>query len=403
MLEKAAGDVMQDFPIRLWFKGNPGNIAMMYMAALKLQRTLGFGKVINTSIPIFGIELEDRHLGGLIGLHDTMRSNLASRGLMPFRAYRDIVERSSAAFLSMEGFYQHVDNFPDPTEVDYEAIFKASAQPEHGQEDELVISIRGGDILGAVHRDYTMIPIEFYEFLIRRTGLKPLFFGQLGDNAYCDSLRRRFPDARFRAGSDPRFDFEFLRRSVHIVPSVSTFSWLAAWLSRAERIYLPLTGLLNPNQHKGSFLVPQEDPRYEFYLFPTNYALPVGRHAEYLGPIADLWTLISGQRLRQTCARTPTTEKNIEAYLRIFDETDYVAMYPEKADLHRRFGLCGLVNDYLNDGFSQGRHPCKLDVAWYSRRYPLAAMDVSNNLYHDEMHHYAEVGRMMGHLPVGPA
>ena len=393
---------MQEFPIRLWFKGNPGNIAMMYMAALKLKKTLGFGEVINTSIPIFDIELEDRQLAGRIGLHDTMRANLASRGLIPFHGYKDIVERSAAAFLSMEGFYQHVGNFLTASEMDYDDVFKADAQPEHGQADELVISIRGGEILDAIHQDYTLIPLEFYEFLIRTTGLKPVFFGQLGNNPYCESLRHRFPNARFKSGSNPRFDFNFLRKSVHIVPSVSTFSWLAAWLSRAEKIHLPLTGLLNPNQHKGSFLVPQEDHRYAFYLFPNNYALPVQRHAEYLAPIGDLWTSVSGQRLQETCARRPRTERDVEAYLRIFNETDYVQMYPEKAGLRDRFGLCGLVNDYLSDGFGQGRHPCRLDVSWYTRQYPVAGMDVANNFYHDEMHHYSEVGRMMGYLPVMP-
>ena len=391
---------MQDLPIRLWFMGNPGNIAMMYMAALKLKRTLGFGTIINTSIPIFDIELEDRHLGGLIGLHDTMKANVASRGLIPFNAYREIIRQSPPAFLSMEGFYQHVGNFLQPADIDYDEIFRAEEQSEHGRENEIVISIRGGDILGAIHPDYTMIPIDFYEFIVEKTGLKPVFFGQLGNNAYCESLRLRFPEARFITGSSPKFDFNFLRRSVHIVPSVSTFSWLAAWLSRAQKVYLPLTGLLNPNQHRGSFLVPQDDDRYEFYLFPTNYALPISRHTEYLGPIASRWTFISGQRLQDTCAQKPRTEKNVDAYLRIFKEADYVAMYPEKAGLRDRFGLCGLVNDYLNDGFIQGRSPCKLDASWYARQYPMAAMDVSNNLYYDEMHHYSEVGRTMGYKPV---
>ena len=75
-------------------------------------------------------------------------------------------------------------------------------------------------------------------------------------------------------------------------------------------------------------------------------------------------------------------------------------MYPEKAGLRDRFGLCGLVNDYLSDGFIQGKQPCKLDVPWYTRQYPPAAMDVSNNLYYDAMHHYSEVGRILGYKPV---
>ncbi len=393
---------MREFPIRLWFKGNPGNIAMMYMAALKLRRILGYGEVIHVSIPIFGVELPDRQLSGLIGLHDTMRANLANRGLLPFQAYKQIVDGSNAAFLSMEGFYQHVDNFAARTEIDYAEIFKMDDQPEHGQEDELVISIRGGEILEAIHRDYTMVPIDFYEFLVRKTGLRPVFFGQLGNNTYCNDLRRHFPEARFVPGTSARFDFNFLRRSVHLVPSVSTFSWLAAWLSNAKRIHLPLTGLNNPNQHRGSFLVPRDDKRYEFYLFPNNYALNVHRYREYLDPIAGLWTGLSAPMLQQVCATRPITEKSLDAYLRIFDEREYVAMYPEKASLRERFGICGLVNDYVNDGFARGMLPCKLDVSWYTRTYPRAALDVAHNLYHDELHHYSEVGKTMGYLRSQP-
>ncbi len=393
---------MREFPIRLWFKGNPGNIAMMYMAALKLRRILGYGEVINVSIPIFEVDRPDRSLGVMPGLHDTMRANLAGRGLLPFQAYKQIIDGSTAAFLSMEGFYQHVDNFIPRGEVDYGEILRLDDQPEHGREDELVISIRGGEVLEAVHPDYTMIPIGFYEFLVGKTGLKPVFFGQLGNNPYCDELRRRFPAARFVSGNDARFDFNYLRRSVHIVPSVSTFSWLAAWISDAKRIYLPLTGLLNPNQHRGSFLVPQDDDRYEFYLFPNNYALPVQRCRDYLDPIAGLWTALSARSLEQVCATRPAVEKSLDAYLRVFDERDYVAMYPEKVSLRERFGICGLVNDYASDGFVRGLLPCKLDVSWYTRTYPRAALDVANNVYHDEVQHYAEVGRMMGFLRSPP-
>ncbi len=393
---------MREFAIRPWFKGNPGNIAMMYMAALTLRRTLGYGELINVSIPIFDVELADRRLDGMIGLHDTMRANLASRGLLPFQAYKRIIDSSTAGFLSMEGFCQHVGNFTPRSEINYDEVLRLDDQSEHGQEDEIVISIRGGEVFDAIHKDYTMVPIDFYKFLARKTGLKPLFFGQLGNNPYCDDLRHHFPDASFIPGISARFDFNFLRRSVHIVPSVSTFSWLAAWLSDAKRIYLPLTGLINPNQHRGAFLVPRDDERYEFYLFPNNYALNVQRYRDYLDPIAGLWTRLSAAVLEQICATRSMTEKSLDAYLRIFNEREYLAMYPEKSSLHERFGICGLVNDYVNDGFSRGLLPCKLDVSWYTRTYPRAALDVASNVYHDEVHHYAEVGHNMGFLSSPP-
>ena len=148
--------------------------------------------------------------------------------------------------------------------------------------------------------------------------------------------------------------------------------------------------------------MPRLDDRYEFYLFPNNYALNVQRYREYLDPLAGLWAGLSAPMLEQICAARPVNDKNLDAYLRIFNERDYIAMYPEKASLLERFGACGVVNDYVDDGFARGRSPCRIDVAWYARTYPRAALDIANNLYQDEIHHYSEVGQMMGFLRSAP-
>lgn len=68
-------------------------------------------------------------------------------------------------------------------------------------------------------------------------------------------------------------DFAALRNSKNIVVSVSTFSWLAAWLSNADRIFMPLTGFYNPAQYSRAHLIPSGDPRYVYYQFPINYAV----------------------------------------------------------------------------------------------------------------------------------
>ena len=56
---------------------------------------------------------------------------------------------------------------------------------------------------------------------------------------------------------------------------ISTFAWMAAWLSNASTIFLPVYGLFNPNQFPDHDLLPLGDRRYRFYEFPIHHAVPV--------------------------------------------------------------------------------------------------------------------------------
>ena len=76
-----------------------------------------------------------------------------------------------------------------------------------------------------------LIPPDFYEALLAETGLAPVFMGQIEDTPYLRTLRTRFPKARFLPSLGAAMDFARIRAARFIVPSISTFSWLAAWLS----------------------------------------------------------------------------------------------------------------------------------------------------------------------------
>lgn len=132
--------------------------------------------------------------------------------------------------------------------------------------DDLVIAIRLGDILKGWHRNYMPLPISWYADLVKQTGLNPIFVGEIGTDFYSEALRRRFPKARFIAHEDPMIDFDTLRRSVNIVPSIGTFSWLASWLSEtAQAIYFPVAGLFNQLGRPDVDLLPLDDKRYRFF------------------------------------------------------------------------------------------------------------------------------------------
>lgn len=152
------------------------------------------------------------------------------------------------------------------------SLFPLQHSPGSGfGDDTLLISIRAAEILGPRHKDYRPLPIAFYARLLEETGLRPVFLGQIGDDAYSAALRARFPQAGFMPSRGPMADFGILRASRHLCVAISTFSWLAAWLSEAETIHLPLAGMFHPKQRPDVDLLPLADARYRFHLLPVHH------------------------------------------------------------------------------------------------------------------------------------
>jgi hypothetical protein len=231
----------------------------------------------------------------------------------------------SGAFLRLEiaCYAQHLSNLL-PVEA-YRAFFPDTVAGVRGAGPrQPLINIRGGDILRDAPADYTLLPIEFYAETIRETGLEPVFMGQTEPNPYMDKLRRVFPTAAILPSQGPVRDFAMMRRSRNILVSVSTFSWLAAWLSHAERIILPLSGFYNPVQSPEMDFLPLDDPRYEFHLFPLNYAVPVERLEPVHRALAGLWRRISTPELDAIRRRAPEVPVNIRKYWDLFDEGYYL-------------------------------------------------------------------------------
>lgn len=130
---------------------------------------------------------------------------------------------------------------------------------------EILLNVRADEILKARHRDYGPLPLGFYAGVLRETGLRPVFMGQLGEDDYSRLLRQSFPEARFLPSQGALGDFNALRQARHVALSVSTFSWAAGWLSQAESVHMPLLGFFNPEQRPDIDLCPTCDTRFHFY------------------------------------------------------------------------------------------------------------------------------------------
>lgn len=163
----------------------------------------------------------------------------------------------------IKGWGMRLPYFGNP--APYRNLFQTSLKGEEVSEDELLIHIRGEDILSGWHHHYFPMPFSFYENVIKTTGLRPVFMGQIEENDFSLALRKRFPDARYLPQRSVVEDFTTLRNAAHVVLSVSSYAWLATWLSEtAKSIHLPVAGLFNP-LNRETFLLPVGDPRYVFY------------------------------------------------------------------------------------------------------------------------------------------
>lgn len=378
--------------IKIWAKGNPGNIMMMYLSALKLKSSIPDSTILNVDIPIFNIHIPSMELPGL-GLHNKLITNSKQFGYVPVRGLSHAVNITNANFVSLEGFCQHIDNFPKHNEIDYDKMFPPLNDENGGTEDDIVINIRGGEILEGIHPHYCLIPPEFYSYVISQTNKSPIFYGQLDDSPYMQELRARFPTARFIGSRGVKEDFDFIRKSKHIIPCLSTFSWMASWLSKATTIHLPIAGILNPMQHRSSMLVPLQDPRYHFYLFPNFYAKHVNYYKDYIDPVRENWEPID----RETLSKILKFNVNhIDDFICSLDIDDYLTMYPDERNDFNQFGSVGIFNNYMNNGFFQEKYPIRLDTGFYTSKYPQVGKDISWRRYNSAEEHYILKGRYMG-------
>jgi hypothetical protein len=368
--------------------GNMANQMIQHMVALALQARVPGAVLSNVRLPLWGIE--HPYLTG-----DFPRTEIVTSAAVPLDRLAAALRERTLERVDIRTYGQRLENFL-PADA-YRCVFRHSDIAMDGAgPGELLCNIRQGDILDGHHPDYVLIPPDFYADLAAETGLSPVFMGQLEDSPYTDALRARFPAARFLASLGPLADFERIRRARFIVPSISTFGWLAAWLSQADQVFLPVLGLLHPLQSPSTQLLPFGDARYRFYLFPHHYAVPVERAAAQHAALRGLWRYLPHEALAQLLR--PTEAARDQALcLSLFEEDFYRAAYRDIDVAVAAGHLPSGRHHYEHHGHAEGRDPFFIDKSWYCAAYPIAAVELGAGGFADIYHHWLTIGRARGY------
>lgn len=202
-------------------------------------------------------------------------------------------------------------------------------------DDELLINVRGAETLANVHEDYGPLPVHYLRRLIETTGLRPVLMGQIGSDWYSEALRSTFPGCREIPSQGIREDFEIIRAAPHIAMSLSSFSWLACWLSSAQTIHMPVVGIFNPRQRPDIDLLPIDDPRYRFYDFEVRHW--AASEAQVRALSADgHWPQLTTEQLAAKLADAARRWKPVQRRYRL---KFMAALALQRAGIHARVGV----------------------------------------------------------------
>jgi hypothetical protein len=387
------GEAVTDGPVfHIEPRGGLASRMIQYMVALKFQSLVPGCRISNVVLPEWGINQPPLDSPGPVETVSQLQ-HIDLDGLT------ERVRAGEIRRIVYAGFGKRMENLLD-AEV-YRSVFHSPATaPFELDAQHLVCPI--GTAAAPEDRGpfHPLTPVEFYADIVAETGLSPAFIGQRTPDIYTDRLHAQFPQALFLHTGNALVDFEAIRRAKNIVVGVSSFAWLAAWLSHADRIFMTVNGLFNPLQYNFVDLLPLEDPRYRFSLFPVNYAVPLEHHAAAHRRIAPFWRPVSHDVLWRRVREAPRLDPSNEEILANFDAEFYLSMNPDVAQVVGADNAEGARAHYLLFGVREQRLPLRLAPAWYAARYPMAAFEVGQGDYSNFAHHYIAVGRTRGYRPM---
>jgi hypothetical protein len=238
--------------------------------------------------------------------------------------------------------------------------------------------------------------------LQKQSGLKLVFYGQLEADAYSEGLRRAFPEARFITSRGAGIDFETIRKSRNIALPISAFAWLAAWLSEAINVYVPVGGLFNPMLEPGQSFLPIEEPSFQYVMLPRVLGENLfDQPTEFWAVqdnIAKFSRFATQEEIRELLARANATPRAKRAVTGPFEASYYQAHHSTVA-----YELLGLNNTalgwYLQRGYLAGDRTFHFDDEFYRHAYPDVEIDIALGRFTTLVQHFLEKGQMLGYQP----
>ena len=236
--------------------GRLANLMIEYMVALKFADRVCDCRISNIALPAWGI------------VHPSITIQVAGQVAIELQeqhidlpALADRVWTGQLRRIEWTGFRPAHGELPAAGTVS--ARLRVAIPAPRWVSGRNIWSVRSGrrTSCNGPNPEYVLTPVEFYRDIVDMTGLKPVFIGQTHPNTYMDRIRAAFPGAIFRdPQAHPLVDFETIRQSRNVVVGVSTYIWLAAWLSRSlDNIHLAVSGLFNPMQKPSVDLLPYGD------------------------------------------------------------------------------------------------------------------------------------------------
>lgn len=339
--------------------GNVGNQIIQMMVAKTLEKYSGKIFFYNHLCPDFGYEFNSNMHEELLNSEDSLI--LRDNEIKNIHEIADKIKNNGINNIVLDGYFQHYSFLLDRDHYKNSFDILGIDNDLHIADNEILINIRAGEICNGIWA-YPLVPISFYKYLVERTGYHPVFMGQIDESYYVKKLKINFPYARFVSSGGALRDMVRLRAASRICIAISTFSWVNAWLSEALEIYYPILGLLHPNVMNGYArcdvnLLPVNDSRYKYYLFPIIKGEKEDRYFHRIKKIHPLF-----KEVPQDFARFLSKNKSL---------------VERKKNVH-----------YEN-----------VDEDWYISQYILSAWEISEGFYVDAQHHYNEIGKMRGYEP----
>lgn len=242
-------------------KGRLANNMFQLMLAIELKKRVPNAEIYGLSLPEWEIQLKNTEIS-LPSL--TLQRHKFDLDLSAYMLKTGVLNS-----VIIQGWGMRLNNFPDIAL--YRKLFSTNERGVVLGDRQILINVRAEDIVSGKHRSYYPLPFSFYENVIDESGLEPVFMGQLDESDYVKRLKNKFSGAKYLPNASVISDFQTIRNAQHAAISVSSFAWLASWLSESlESIHFPVAGLFDPANMQ-TLMMPIDDPRYRFYdlRFPT--------------------------------------------------------------------------------------------------------------------------------------